>query len=183
MTNYERRLPHWDLVEHALFVTFRLHGSLPTSRVFPPERLTNGKAFVAIDRILDKTVSGPRYLGMPEIAAIVVECLRDGEQRFHRYDMHAFVVMPDHVHLLLNPHVVATKWLGPLKGFTAYRANQLLGRSGKPFWQDESYDHLVRSDTEFERIRAYIEANPVNAGLVAAESCWCWSSAFKKDAA
>ena len=79
MTHYERRLPHWDLVGHAVFVTFRLHGSLPASRVFPPERLTSGKAFVAIDRILDKAASGPLYLRMPEIAALIVASLHDGE--------------------------------------------------------------------------------------------------------
>jgi REP element-mobilizing transposase RayT len=172
MTHYERRLPHWDLVGHPVFVTFRLHGSLPASRVFPPERLTSGKAFVAIDRILDKSTSGPLYLRMPEIAALVVACLHDGEQRFHRYQMHPFVVMPNHVHLLVTPQVVATRWLGPLKGFIAHEANRLLGRSGQPFWQDESYDHLVRSDAEFERIREYIESNPVKAGLVAVGESW-----------
>jgi hypothetical protein len=147
MTRYERRLPHWDLVGKAVFVTFRLHGSLPASRVFPPERLTSGKAFVAIDRILDKATSGPLDLCMPDIAALVVASLRDGEQRFHRYQMHSFVVMPNHLHLLVTPHVVATRWLGPLKGFIAHEANRMLGRSGQPFWQDESYDRLVRSDT------------------------------------
>jgi putative transposase len=81
------------------------------------------------------------------------------------------------VHLLLTPHVVATRWLGPLKGFTSYEANRVLGRTGQPFWQDESYDHLVRSDTEFDRIRGYIEGNPVKAGLVAAPEDWPWSSA------
>jgi len=74
--------------------------------------------------------------------------------------------MPNHVHLLVTPQVVATRWLGPLKGFTAYQANQLLGLRGRPFWQDESYDHLVRSDAEFQRIQAYIVCNPVRAGLV-----------------
>ena len=102
---------------------------------------------------------------MPEIAALIVACLRDGEQRFRRYQMHSYVVMPNHVHLLVTPNVRATQWLGPLKGFTAHEANRMLGLSGKPFWQDESYDHLVRSDAEFERIRAYIESNPVKAGL------------------
>jgi REP element-mobilizing transposase RayT len=181
MTHHERRLPHWDLVEHALFVTFRLHGSLPASRVFPAERLTSGRAFVAIDRILDKTVSGPLYLRMPEIAGLVVACLRDGEQRFQRYQLHSFVVMPNHVHLLVTPHVVATRWLGPLKGFTAHEANRMLGRGGQHFWQDESYDRLVRSDAEFDRIREYIESNPVKAGLIAAAECWPWSSAVKSE--
>ena len=175
--HYERRLPHWDLVGHPVFVTFRLHGSLPASRVFFPQRLTGGKAFVALDRILDQAASGPLYLRMPEIAALVVACLHDGEQRFHRYQMHAFVVMPNHVHLLVTPQAVATRWLGPLKGFIAHEANRLLGRSGQPFWQEESYDHLVRSDAEFERIRGYIECNPVKAGLVAVAESWQWSSA------
>jgi REP element-mobilizing transposase RayT len=176
MKHYERRLPHWDLVGHPLFVTFRLHGSLPSGRIFPPGRLTSEKAFVAIDRLPDKSAYGPLYLRMSAIAALVVACLRDGEERFHRYQMHSFVVMPNHVHLLATPQVAATRWLGPLKGFTAHEANRILGRNG-PFWQDESYDHLVRSDAEFERIREYIEGNPVKAGLVTAAENWQWSSA------
>jgi REP element-mobilizing transposase RayT len=183
MTHYERRLPHWDLVGHAVFVTFRLRGSLPASRVFPPERLTSGKAFVAIDRILDKAASGPLYLRMPGIATLVVACLCDGEQRFRRYQMHSFVVMPNHVHLLVTPNVPATRWLGPLKGFIAHEANRMLGRSGEPFWQDESYDHLVRSGAELERIREYIEYNPVKAGLVTAAESWPWSSAHSGEGA
>ena len=177
MRHYERRLPHWDVVGQPLFVTFRLHDSLPSSRIFPPERLTSGKAFAAMDRILDRADSGPRYLCRPEIAGLVVTALHDGERRFRRYQLHAFVVMPNHVHVLVTPHVVATQWLGPLKGFTAHEANRILGNTGKSFWQDESYDHLVRSDAQFERIRAYIENNPVTAGLVAAAEDFGWSSA------
>jgi hypothetical protein len=56
--------------------------------------------------------------------------------------------------------------LAPLKGLTAYRANGLLGSRGQPFWQDESYDHVVRSEAQFDRIWSYIEQNPVQAGLV-----------------
>ena len=85
--------------------------------------------------------------------------------------------MPNHVHMLVTPSVVATQWLGPLKGFTSHRANELLGTQGKAFWQDESYDHLVRSKVEFERIRGYIEENPVKAGLVDAAERFPWSSA------
>src|ERR671939_132961 len=55
MRHYERRLPHWDTVDQPLFVTFRLHGSLPAHRVFPPDSLaSSGKAFVAMDRLLDR---------------------------------------------------------------------------------------------------------------------------------
>jgi len=100
MRYHDRRLPHWDATEQPLFVTFRLPGSLPRSRDFPPIHLSSGQAFVAMDRILDRTVSGPAFLQRPEIARLVLGSLRDGQIRFHRYELHAFVIMPNHVHLL-----------------------------------------------------------------------------------
>jgi hypothetical protein len=75
MTYHERRLPHWDVVGQPLFVTFRLHGSLPAGRLFAPDTVTNGKAFVAMDRLLDCAATGPRHLSNPAIAAVVVSCL------------------------------------------------------------------------------------------------------------
>jgi putative transposase len=178
MAHYERRLPHWDVIGQPLFVTFRLHGSLPANRVFAPERLvSSGEAFRAMDRILDGGRSGPLFLRRPEIAELVERALRDGESRFHRYQLHAFAVMPNHVHLLVTPAVAAGKWLGPLKGFTSHRANHVTGMQGKPFWQDESYDRLVRSAAEFERIRGYIEHNPVAAGLATSADQFRWCSA------
>ena len=178
MRHYERRLPHWDTVDQPLFVTFRLHGSLPAHRVFPPDSLCDsGKAFVAMDRLLDRGATGPVYLRRPEIAELTVRALHDGERRLRRYDLHAYVVMPNHVHILVTPKVVATRWLGPLKGSTAYSANTLLDNHGQPFWQDESYDHLVRTGEEFVRIRSYIEENPVTAGLVSEAWKHRWSSA------
>ena len=72
MRYYERRLPHWDVVGQPLFVTFRLHDSLPANRVSLPETLTTGKAFVEMDRMLDHAETGPKYLSMPEIASLVL---------------------------------------------------------------------------------------------------------------
>jgi REP element-mobilizing transposase RayT len=86
--------------------------------------------------------------------------------------------MPNHVHLLLTPHVEMSRLLCSLKSVTAKRANLLLGRTGEPFWQDESYDHLVRNGEEFRRIQRYIENNPVRALLASAEEDYRWSSAF-----
>jgi putative DNA methylase len=67
-----------------------------------------------------------------------------------------------------------------LKGSTAREANKLLDRTGQPFWQDESYDHWARDDDEFSRIIAYIENNPVKAGLVLKPEDWQWSSAAER---
>jgi len=77
MRHHQRRLPHWDTVDEPLFVTFRLNGSLPAHRVFPPDA-QSGKAFVAMDRLLDCAHSGPLYLRRPEIAELVVESVKDG---------------------------------------------------------------------------------------------------------
>ncbi len=102
-----------------MFVTFRLHGSLPTHRLFPPARMTSGRAFVVLDRLLNQPTGGPLFLRRPEIAGVMVQALQDGQLRFQRYQLHAFVVMPNHVHLLVSPAVTTQQWLGPLKGFTA----------------------------------------------------------------
>ena len=64
-----------------------------------------------------------------------------------------------------------------LKGSTARAANQLLGRTGQGFWQDESFDHYVRSALELERTILYIEENPVSAGFVDSADHWRWSHA------
>ena len=85
--------------------------------------------------------------------------------------------MANHVHILVTPHVSALKWLAPLKGFTACQANRILGLTGRRFWQEESYDRLVRNGDEFRRIQPYIENNPVKAGLVDAPGRFPWSSA------
>jgi REP element-mobilizing transposase RayT len=172
------------VVGQPLFVTFRLHGTLPANRIFVRQvSISAGRAFVAMDRSLDAAGHGPSHLGMPEIAAVVVDALRTGVSRFERYKLHSYVVMPNHVHALVTPHVVSPKWLGPLKGFTGHEANAILGLQGKHFWQDEIYDHPVKSDSEFDRIRNYIEQTPVNAGLAALAQKFRWSSAYGKKAA
>ena len=66
-----------------------------------------------------------------------------------------------------------------LKGFTAHEANRVLGRTGEPFWQRESYDHWVRNEEEWRRIAGYIENNPVKAGLVAVAEEYPWESAHE----
>ena len=163
-----------------MFVTFRLHGSLPANRIFPPDTLTHGQAFVALNRLLDQPKTGPKFLSRPEIAEMVIRCLFDGERRFGRYELHSYVVMANHVHLLVTSRAPLSAWLRSLKGFSGHEALRMLNRRGKPFWQDESYDHLVRDDDEFARIRPYIEWNPVKAGLVNVPEEFPWSSARRK---
>ncbi len=130
-----------------------------------------------MDRQLDSASSGPTWLRREEIAHVVVEALRHGAETLHYYELHAFVVMANHVHVLLTPYVELVKLLQSLKGFTARQANKILGRVGQTFWQSESYDHFVRTTAELDRIRRYIEENPVRAGLVHSPEDYRWSSA------
>jgi type I restriction enzyme R subunit/putative DNA methylase len=90
----------------------------------------------------------------------------------------AWVIMANHVHVLITPNQSLAWITKTLKGFSARRANEILGRPGQPFWQDESYDHWARNRLESERIQRYIEGNPVAAGLVARPELWRWSSAW-----
>ena len=85
----------------------------------------------------------------------------------------------NHVHVLFRPRQQASRVLQWLKGTTAREANQLLTRTGKPFWQRESYDHWVRDERQLERVAAYIENNPVRAGLAAEAFQYPWSSAWR----
>lgn len=84
--------------------------------------------------------------------------------------------MPNHVHLLILPGIATERLMKSLKGASAREAN-VLGRTGEPFWQKESYDHWVRNPSEFQKIRRYIAANPVKAGLVREPRDYTWSSA------
>jgi putative transposase len=151
MTCYRRRLPHLDEIERSVFLTWRLYGSLPPNRAFPAETVRSGKAFVAMDRLLDEAHSGPFYLRESAIADMIVEAIQYNATILRHYALHAFVVMPNHVHLLATPAIALPKLTKSLKGITAKRANAMLALAGTKFWQEKSYDHLVRSAHEFGR--------------------------------
>jgi REP element-mobilizing transposase RayT len=157
-------------------VTWRLDGLLPTQA---PDVIyaTPGHAFAAEDRALAQSHEH-LWLNDTRVARHVAEAIRNGESEKRFYELQAWVIMPNHVHVLLLPRVAPARITHWLKGKTAMEANLLLGRTGA-FWQHESYDHWVRNEREFNRIVAYIEENPVSAGLAAAVEDWPWSSATR----
>ncbi|MGD0870863.1 MAG: transposase [Bryobacteraceae bacterium] len=116
------------------------------------------------------------FLRQDALANLVVESLYRGVALGH-YELGSFVIMANHVHVLLLPKVPPSRLLKSLKGYTAREANRLLGRTGTPFWQRESYDRWVRNEQEWGRIAVYIEDNPVKAGLVSRAEDYIWSSA------
>jgi putative transposase len=149
---------------------------LPESQYPRPSKASAGEAFVWIDRQLDTARCGPMYLRQESIARLVIESLHRGVDLGH-YKLGPFVIMGNHVHILLMPLIDPPRLLKSLKGSTAREANRILGQTGRPFWQRESYDHWVRDASEWQRIAAYIENNPVKAGLVDRPEDYRWSSA------
>ncbi len=178
---YRRRLPHWIPDGAVIFVTWRLADSSPPVR---PAILTaedTGRT-PRHDEIADYERMGPRWLRQPRVAQIVENALWYGETARGFYSLYAWVIMPNHVHAVLQPKAALPSTMRWLKGRTGRVVNRVLGRTGLPFWQDESYDHWIRSGKELQEVIAYIENNPVKAGLVEAAEQWPWSSArFRAD--
>jgi len=142
---YRRRLPHLQKADRDLFITF---------------------------------CTGARQ-ALPEPARDLVleHCLLEHGKRIRLY---AVVVMPDHVHLLLLPLRDPDGWPFPLvdvlqcmKSATAHRINKLLGLSG-PVWEEESFDHVLRSDESLKEKCEYIRQNPVRRGLVQRPEDYRW---------
>ena len=108
---------------------------------------------------------------------MLTAALQHGETARQFYNLHAWVIMPNHVHVVLEPQVAMPGIMRWLKGRTARMANRILGRTGMQFWQEESFDHWVRSEEELRMVIEYVEGNPVKAGLVGSKEQWAWSSA------
>ncbi len=94
--------------------------------------------------------------------------------------LHAFIVMPEHVHLLMSPLrdgrgelIPIRSVLRTIKGVSARRINQLSGRRGA-IWDEESFDHVLRNDESLEQKREYIIQNPVRRGLVSKPDQYKW---------
>jgi REP element-mobilizing transposase RayT len=177
-SEYRRRLPHILPPNTHIFLTSRLAGSIPaahSSDRYP----TPGHKFAAEDRALDRSCQGALWLKDDRVAAIVANAIQIGASDKRFYDLIAWVIMANHVHLLILPKVDVCKIMRWLKGSTARMANEVLKHTGERFWRDESYDHWVRNAAELGRIVRYIEHNPVAAGLVEEPRRYRWSSAYE----
>ena len=142
---YRRMLPHYQKAGRNVFITFCKATRIP----FTPETCD----------------------------AILQHCLHDNGTR---YGLYAVVVMPDHVHLLLLPLRDEKGWphslptiLKLIKGTSARSVNRLSGSNG-PVWQEESFDHVLRSQESFEEKLEYLRQNPVRRGLAKSPEDYKW---------
>jgi REP element-mobilizing transposase RayT len=165
-------LPHFDNGAVVQAVTFRLADSLPLHLL---EQLNAQVGdvrlrFRFIDGWMDRG-SGAAILRHPQYAAIVEDALRffDGK----RYRLLAWVIMPNHVHVMIEQMDRLDTILHSWKSFTANRINALRDVRGK-VWAREYYDRFIRDPAHFENALAYISNNPVKAGLVRSADDWPW---------
>ena len=110
---------------------------------------------------------------LAEIIETALLCF-DGQ----RYALHAWCVMPNHVHTLFTPAAdfKMSEILHSWKSFTAHECNKLLRRTGR-FWAREPFDRYIRNQRHFRNALAYIEDNPVKARLCGKPENWRWSCA------
>ena len=197
MRIYQRNLPHWRQPGATYFITFRLGDSVPADVLdevqrerdtwhrrlaeerakhgdpIPEEILEDYQAFLVrtcrrLEKVMD-TGHGSCLLRDPKTRAVVSDALLF----FHkeRCEMHGFVVMPNHVHLAVQPlgDWQPEQLLHSWKSYTANQINQLAGRAGS-LWQEDTWDRIVRDDAHWFRVMRYIMRNPGIAKLLDGES-------------
>lgn len=183
-------LPHRDEPGLTQFVTFHLADSFPESLRSEWEHFAktedDRERRKLIEAYLDKG-RGECHLRRPEIAKLVEDnflnfsgCC-DSQSRAPRYELRAWCIMPNHVHVLFKACATSmSEIVGAWKKHTGRLANNLLGKQGA-FWAEDYFDTYMR-DAEHERKTVhYIENNPTKAKLVLDLKNWPWSSARFRD--
>jgi len=186
LNTHRRKLPHWQQDGSLVFLTWRLDDSIPQDKLdaWKEERQAwldahNQPLSSADEQEYHELFSskldawldagyGSCILKNPEIAKIVTNALHhfDGE----RYILDSFVVMPNHVHVLvqLESESALESVMHSWKSFTAHEINKAQNSEGR-VWQAEYFDRIVRDDAHLANLREYIAKNPVMAGLSASE--------------
>jgi putative transposase len=194
---YARKLPHFDHEGATFFVTFRLENSIPAdiARQLKTERAREiedvkkskiadkpqkiidieEKYFLQYDDLLDHPTFGDRFLDEPQCAEIIIDILNEYDDKFYQLD--AYCIMPNHVHLLidtslqLDPDGFVPKdyqylkdIMRRIKSKSAVYINRSRRRNGQ-LWEEESYDRYIRNMAHFQYVENYIVQNPIKAGL------------------
>jgi REP element-mobilizing transposase RayT len=201
---YRRNLPHWRQHDATYFVTFRLGDSIPKAKLrewdYEKQKWLAARGLVGAGRKSDwrhalKDLSdGDQYQFQKQFNRLFhteldesrgdchlirAACLRELRDKLfdsdgESYHLGDFIIMPNHVHLLLIPKAghELEMILKSLKGSTARLCNLAIKRTGS-FWQADSYDHIVRDLEQLLQFRQYIADNPNKAGIsVAAEALY-----------
>lgn len=186
-------LPHFESSEATQHVTFHLADSLPQTVLLRLEAelktLPDGKRDVERRKRVDAWIDaghGSCTLRKPGIADMVQGSLLTFDSE--RYRLLAWVVMPNHVHVLFQPIAgwTVAKIVSSWKKFTARKICDDRWDSGEgpgaPIWHREYWDRYIRDQRHLEQMAEYIHLNPVKAGFVVTAESWRWSSAYSGNA-
>lgn len=192
--HYRGYLPHFDDQDTPQFITFRLADSVPrevlevwqrelglSEQSERPHSPATANALRKLRTRVEKYLDcghGSCLLRQTKLAGLVQDALHyfNGE----RYQLHAWVIMPNHVHVLCRQHCghnlgnIIQSW----KSFTAHAINRAIGGTGT-VWQADYFDRYIRDEDHFLRVFHYIETNPVTAGLCQTPEDWLWNSASR----
>lgn len=166
VTATRRNLPHWQQSDATYFVTFRLADSLPAAaraHLAELRRLDDNNHFAWLDRYLDVGAGSCLFRDSTR-AQLVESAIRHFDSQ--RYALGAFVIMPNHVHALLQPlppHALS-QIVHSWKSYTARELQRTTSTGGR-VWQEESFDRIIRDEAELTHYRDYILANPSAAQL------------------
>lgn len=176
-------LPHFEEQNAVQFLTWRLNDAVPASVVTAmreslahlPENDLKRELRIRVEAFSDGG-HGQCVLRNSLNARVVQETLFANHGIL--YDLKGWVVMPNHVHVLLapQPDVPLKRIVQSLKGSSAVQINRALGRTGR-IWQPDYFDRYIRDSDHFYRTLKYIEWNPVKAKLCQDPALWPWSSA------
>lgn len=175
---YERKLPHWHLPASKFNLTYRLVDSIPIpvmqqlKRDLARKKITREEHFEQYEIYLEKKSNGPYWLHDERIAKLIIDSLLFNDQI--EYDLNCATVMGNHVHVVLETFQKSQpleKILQNHKKFTARQSNRILNRS-EHFWEEETYDSVIRNENHFWNCVNYSINNPVKSGLVKKWKDW-----------
>jgi len=156
-----RFLPHIDMIGYYQFVTFRTYESLDDFvKKIRSEKISSSLQEYKIDQYIDHSPKG-RYLN-DEVLDYLYHYFISKDNDL--YDLVAFSIMPNHVHMFFKQNTELSKIMKQIKGATAFGINKILHRKGI-FWEENYYDRVIRDEAHFAQVYDYIAYNAVEAEL------------------
>jgi len=191
---YKRNLPHIQPLGGIFFVTWNLKGAIPKARLIELQdeykqklnNAANSEARNNVGKLYFQNYDNELHISQNDhflkdnrLAKIVADALHFWDNKM--IELISYCIMSNHVHAALKVYekngnvIYLHNIMESIKKFSARKCNAILCRTGKAFWQDESYDRVIRDQEELFRIIAYVLENPVKAGLCKDRADWKWS--------
>lgn len=180
---YRGFLPHFDIGSRYQMITYRLNDSLPAEVLtyLREKESDNIEYRKKIEKLIDAGY-GSCLLKEPAVAEMIIENWIFFDKK--KYDLIAYVVMPNHVHVMIKMYLEAplSKIIHSWKSYTSKKFNSVLKNENKDIsdvkWEHDYWDRYIRDENHFVSAVDYIHNNPVKAGLCKLPEDWHYSSSL-----